>query len=77
LDEKITETIIRLVKEERPENVEQLANRIKEKSGIPEHEIIKYVLQLQSEGRIKLKKSLKPTSHNLARANIGIGVHGE
>lgn len=65
MNKRITEIIIRLVKEERPENVEQLVNRIKGKFGIPEHEIIKYVLQLQSEGRIKLKKS-KPTPHNLA-----------
>jgi hypothetical protein len=65
LDRNITEIIIRLVKEERPESIKQLVNRIKDKFGIPEHEIIKYVLQLQSEGRIKLKKS-KPTPHNLA-----------
>jgi hypothetical protein len=65
LDRNITEIIIRLVKEETPESVEQLVNRIKDKFGIPEHEMIKFILQLQSEGRIKLKKP-KPTPHNLA-----------
>jgi hypothetical protein len=65
LNKKITELIIAIVKKERPENVEQLVNRIKNKFDIPEHEIIKYVLQLQSKGTIRLKKS-KPTPHNLA-----------
>jgi len=65
LNKKLTELIIAIVKRERPENVEQLVNRIKNKFDIPEHEIIKYVLQLQSEGTIRLKKS-KPTPNNLA-----------
>ena len=65
MNKKLTELIIAIVKRERPENVEQLVNRIKNKFDIPEHEIIKYVLQLQSEGTIRLKKS-KPTPNNLA-----------
>lgn len=65
MNKKLTEIIIAIVKKERPENVEQLVKRLKTKFDIPEHEIIKYVLQLQSEGTIRLKKS-KPTPHNLA-----------
>jgi hypothetical protein len=65
LNRKLTELIIAIVKKERPENVEQLVNRIKNKFDIPEHEIIKYVLKLQSEGTIRLKKS-KPTANNFA-----------
>jgi len=65
LDKKITETIIQMVKEKKPENVEQLVNLLKEKFSIPEHKIIEYILQLQSEGKITLKKPSKPTPQSL------------
>lgn len=64
MDKKLAETIIQLVEEKKPENVEQLVNLLK-KSGIPEHKIIEYVLKLQSEGKIELKKQLKFTPQSL------------
>lgn len=65
MDKKITETIIQLVKEKKPEDVEQLVNLLKEKFSIPEHKIIGYILQLQTEGKIELKKPSKPTPQSL------------
>jgi hypothetical protein len=65
LDKKTAETIIQMVKEKKPENVEQLVNLLKEKFNIPEHKIIEYILQLQSEGKIKLIKPSKSTPQSL------------
>lgn len=65
MDKKTAETIIQMVKEKKPENVEQLVNLLKEKISIPEHKIIEYILQLQSEGKIELIKPSKPTPQSL------------
>jgi hypothetical protein len=47
-------TIIQLIKDEKPRNLEQLVNLAKEKFSIPEQKVIEHVLRLQSEGRISL-----------------------
>lgn len=65
MDKEKAETIIQLVKEKNPENVEQLVKLLKEKFNIPEHKIIEYILQLQSEGRMELKRPSRPTPQSL------------
>ena len=65
MDKKITETIIQLVEEKKPESVEQLVNLTKERLLISEHKIIKFILQLHSEGKITLKKPSKSTPQSL------------
>jgi hypothetical protein len=47
-------TIIQLIKDEKPRNLEQLVNLAKEKFSIPEQKVIEHVLRLQSQGRISL-----------------------
>ena len=59
-DEELAQTILQLSKEEKPETVEQLVNATKEKLRTPEKEIVKAILKLQSEGKIKLTK--QPTA---------------
>ena len=54
-----------MVKEKKPENIEQLVNLLKERFSIPEHKIIEYILQLQNEGKIELKKPSKPPPQSL------------
>ena len=60
-----TETIIRIIKERKPQTVEQLVTLAKEKLQISEREILETILQLQNEGKISLTKQQSQTSLNL------------
>ena len=62
----ITETIIRIIKERKPQTVEQLVTLAKEKLQIPEKKILETILKLQNEEKISLTKQVPPTSPNLA-----------
>ncbi len=62
----ITETIIRIIKERKPQTVEQLVTLAKEKLQIPEKKILETILRLQNEEKISLTKQVPPTSPNLA-----------
>lgn len=53
-EDTLTLTIIQLIKDKKPRNLEQLTNLTKEKVSIPEQKIIEHVLRLQSQGRISL-----------------------
>jgi hypothetical protein len=53
---QLTETILNIVKEKKPDTVKQLTSLVKEKLAIDERKIIDRVLKLQSEGKIKLSK---------------------
>jgi predicted Zn-ribbon and HTH transcriptional regulator len=55
-EETLTKTIIQLIREKKPRNVKQLVDLAKEKTSIPEKEIIKHVLRLQSQGKITFKE---------------------
>jgi len=55
-EKELIQIIIRVINEEKPETVKQLAQRVREKSPFSEKEIIKTVLKLQSNGRIELGK---------------------
>ena len=60
-----TETIIQIIKERKPQTVEQLVTLAKEKLQISEREILETILQLQNEGKISLTKQQSQTSLNL------------
>jgi len=53
-EDTLTLTIIQLIEDKKPRNLQQLVNLAKEKSSIPEQKIIEHVLRLQSQGRISL-----------------------
>jgi len=53
-DDTLTLTIIQLIEDKKPRNLQQLVNLAKEKSSIPEQKIIEHVLRLQSQGKISL-----------------------
>jgi len=59
-DAAITQTIIRLIEDKKPKNVQELVNLIKEKNPIPEQKIIEHIIQLQSQGKITLREQLTP-----------------
>jgi len=63
---KITETIIQVIKEKNPQTVEQLTTLVKEKTKIPEKEILEHIIKLQNAGKIRLKKQTPPTPMKLA-----------
>ena len=63
---KITETIIQVIKERKPQTVEQLTTLVKEKIKIPEKEILDHIIKLQNTGKIKLEKQIPPTPKKLA-----------
>lgn len=60
-----TETIIQIIKERKPQSVEQLVTLAKEKLQISEREILEIILQLQNEGKISLTKQQSQNSLNL------------
>jgi len=65
-DPMIQQKILKLVKEENPERVEQLVKLTKERLTLTEKEALKYVLQLTNQEKIQLKESLKhPTAQTL------------
>jgi hypothetical protein len=53
-EDTLTLTIIQLIEDKKPRNLQQLVNLAKEKSSIPEQKIFEHVLRLQSQGRISL-----------------------
>jgi predicted Zn-ribbon and HTH transcriptional regulator len=62
---KITETIIQVIKEKNPQTVEQLTTLVKEKTKIPEKEILDHIIKLQNTGKIRLTKQMPPTPMKL------------
>ena len=55
-EDSLTQTILQLIEEKKPTNVQQLINLAEEKTSLPEKLIIEHVLRLQSQGKIKLKE---------------------
>jgi len=53
--DEIDQRIIRIVKEKKPENVEQLIRLIQEKLSLPEQEIVSRILYLQENEKIRFK----------------------
>lgn len=61
----LTQTILQLMKDKKPQTVNQLINSVKEKTSIQEQKIIEAILQLQSQGKIKLKEPSSPSPQKL------------
>jgi len=59
-DNKLESTIIRIVKEKKPQTVKELTTYVKEQLQIPDQEIIEFILKLQSDGKIKFEKYEPP-----------------
>jgi len=64
-DSMIEQRILDLVKKENPENVEQLVKLAEEKLSLRREEVLKHVMQLINNGKIKLKEPHKPIPQSL------------
>ena len=62
----LTETIIQLIKNRKPNDVQELVNRVKEKTAISESKIIEHIIRLQSQGKITLKSVQTPPTKKLS-----------
>lgn len=62
---ELAQTIIKVIKEKKPQTVKQLASFVKERVSVGEREIVELILKLQCEGKITLEKPLKSTPQNL------------
>jgi hypothetical protein len=65
IEGRLDQTIVQVIKEDKPQTVKQLVSLVKERLPIPEQEILETVLRLQSEGKISLAKQQPPVSPNL------------
>lgn len=61
IDEEINQLVIQTIKDEQPQTVQQLINKIKEKHQLPEQKILEAVIKLQAEGKISLQKQQAKT----------------
>jgi len=64
-EDALAKTIIQLIEDKKPRNVQQLVDLAKEETSIPKQEIIEHVLRLQSQGKIKLKELPTPPPQKL------------
>lgn len=58
----VDQKILRIISEKRPQSVEQLLTLAKEELKISEHELLELILKMQSEGKITLKKQMRPAT---------------
>ena len=65
VENKLYQTIVQVIKEDKPQTVKQLVSLVKEKLQIPEQEILETILRLQSDGKISLAKQQPPVLPNL------------
>ena len=64
-EDKLSQTIIKLLEEKNPENVRQLVAFVKERENIPEDRIVSQILQLQNEKKIGFRKPPQPELRKL------------
>ena len=64
-DEALTQVITQLLKDRKPQNVQQLIEMTIEMAPFPEQKIIERILQLQNQDKIILKEPSKPQPQNL------------
>jgi len=62
----IFQKIVKIIKEKKPQSIEELIAFSKEELQIPEKEILEIILRMQSEGRISLKKQYISPSNLVA-----------
>jgi len=60
-----SQIIIEIIKEKKPQTIEQLLSLAKERLQIPEQKITETILRLQNEGKITLLKQQQPASSKL------------
>ena len=65
-DKALTQVIMQLLKDKKPENVEQLIKITKEKTSFPEQKVIEHIIQLQTQGKIVLREPSKPPPQKLS-----------
>ena len=65
-DSIINQTIIQLIKNKGPSDVQKLVKLVEEEIAISESKIIKHVIQLQSQGKITLKPAPKKPPQKLS-----------
>ena len=65
--DKLAETIIKTVKESKPQTVEQLITLLKREQDAAEEQIIDTILKLQSRGKINLENLPQPKPETLNR----------
>lgn len=58
---KMQHLILQVLNEERPENVEALVELVQQRVLLPKEKVIEHILDLQSEGKIKLTETVVPT----------------
>ena len=66
MDQETARTIIKIVKEQKPETVQQLVDVAKTILNKPEDKILETVLQLQNDGKIKLVKTAQQVPRELS-----------
>jgi hypothetical protein len=64
--DELTQTIIEVINERKPQNVKQLAALVKERIPITEEKILDAILRLQNQGTIKLESPPSQASMSLA-----------
>lgn len=55
-EDKLSQTIIKLIKEKNPENVKQLVALVNERESLPEEKIVERIISLQNEGKIRFQR---------------------
>jgi hypothetical protein len=60
--DELSQAIVRIIDERKPQNVKQLIAFVKEQLPLSEEKILSAVLKLQSQGKIKLDNSALPAS---------------
>lgn len=61
----LTETIIRLIDEKKPQNVQQLVDLLKDDASVPRAKIVEHIIRLQSQGKIVLRELPKPVPQKI------------
>jgi hypothetical protein len=56
LTKDTVDTVLRIIEDQKPESVDQLANLARQRLQLPKKEIIKQILWLQDEGKITLRQ---------------------
>ena len=64
-NDELALTIMRIIKETKPQTVKELVNLTKEQIQIPDQEIIEFVLMLQHEGKLNLATQSPQVKPNL------------
>jgi len=65
-DSSLAQTIIQLVEDKKPQNVQQLVTLIKANTSTPDQKILELVIRLQTEGKITLQETPKPIPQELS-----------